>query len=219
MDKALFNIIFAISFSIFVALFSGIYAYTKLSTSFKILFYYTVFATLSNAVTSIMSMKGINNIFLINISSLIEYMMLSLFFLLSVKTRKKLIYLYLFSVLIVSLVFIIGVFRDYKAFNNELKVLVSTIMVLMSTTFLISQFRKADLKINSKPIITVTIGTFTYYASSFLILLLGSDNNYISETEMLWIYFIHSIFYLIFVISLTSAFLQCMKQSDHSNLY
>jgi hypothetical protein len=220
MKDVLLNSIFIISLSVIIALFAGIYSFRKLSAPLKIMYYYTWVSTIMGGIISIMSMKGINNIHLINLYSLIEFIFISLAFYIAFNFKNKIFLpLFIFSIIAVSCIYIFQTIKDADSYNNTLKSAISIIMVVTSVGYLTVQFYKGEIEGENKPFILLSVGTFMYFAGSFLIVFVGSDNSLLSELQVLWIYLIHSIFYLIFVIFLTFAFLICRKQSEHSSLY
>jgi hypothetical protein len=220
MKDVLLNSIFIISLSIIFALFAGIYSYRKLSAPLKIMYYYTWVSTIFGGIISIMSMKGINNIFLINLYSLFEFLIISLTYFVAFNFKRKIfVTIYILSLILVLSIYIIQTIKNAEVYNNTLKSAISILMVITSVGYLIVQFYKGELEGEKKPLILLAVGTFMYFAGSFLIVFVGSDNSLLSEMQVLWIYLIHSIFYLIFVIFLTIAFLICRKRSEHSNLY
>jgi len=220
MTEILLNSIFIISLSVLIALAAGIYSFQKLNTPLRIMYYYTWVSSVFGAIISIMSLKGINNIFLINTYSLIEFLLISTAYFVAFNFRKK-VFLFLFCIAICSVfgIYTIQTIKDPDIYNNALKAAISIIMVITSVGYLVAQFYKGELEGNKKPLILLAVGTFMYFASSFFIVLVGSDSSLLTELQVLWIYLIHSIFYLIFVIILTFAFLICRRQSEHSNLY
>jgi hypothetical protein len=220
MKEALYKSIFIISLSMLIAFSSGLFSYKKLDLPLKIMFYYTCISILLGSCISAMSLKDINNIFLINTYTLIEFGLISsaYYFAFNFKKRAFLI-LHIVTICLVLGIYTLQTFKDPNLYNNALNAVVSIIMVIASVGYLIVKFHNGELEGDKKPFILLSVGTFMYFASSFLIVFIGSDNSLLSDIQVLWIYFIHSIFYLIFVIILSFAFLICMKQSGHSNLY
>jgi hypothetical protein len=220
MIDILLNSIFIISLSIIIALLAGIYSLKKLNAPLKIMYYYAWVSTVFGGIISIMSLKGTNNIFLINTYSLIEFLLIGTAYFVAFNFRKK-VFLILFCIAICSVfgIYTIQTIKDPNIYNNALKAAISIIMVVASVGYLVAQFHKGELEGDKKPLILLAVGTFMYFASSFFIVLIGSDSSLLTEVQVLWIYLIHSIFYLIFVIILTFAFLICRRQSGHSNLY
>jgi hypothetical protein len=220
MEDVLLNSIFIISLSIIVALTAGIFAYRKLSVPLKIMCLYTCFSTIFGTIISITSINGINNIPLVNIYSLIEFsIILTAYYAAFRFTQKPFLMLFIFALILVTGIYLVQTIDNAKSYNNALKSAISIIMVITSVGYLITQFYNGELGGEKKPFIVLSVGTFMYFSSSFLIVLVGSNNSLLSELQVLWIYLIHSIFYLIFVIILTFAFLICRKQSGHLNLY
>ncbi len=218
MKATLFNLIFAFSLSIFIPTIVGFFAYSKMSKPLKLLYIYTVVSSIVGLVVSLMSLNNINNIYLVNINAVIGYILLSLVYFDAFNFfKKKLYWIHFTSVVLVVLVYLFRAINDIKQYNNELNILVSFFLILLSVVYLIFEFRKADPGPFSKQLILISFGVFMYYSSSFLIVIVGSDNTLISDMQMIIIYLIHSIFYLIFVITLTIAFWLCRKPSEHLN--
>jgi hypothetical protein len=220
MKEILLNSIFIISLSIIIALFTGLISFRKLSLPLKIMASYTVVSTLVGAIISYMSFRRINNIYLVNAYSFIEFLFIITAFFIAFHFKQRFFtLLYIVLTGLVTAIYSIQTIKEPDLYNNALKATISIIMVIASVGYLIVRFYKAELEGDKKPFILLALGTFMYFASSFLIVLSGSDNSNLTEIQVLWIYLIHSIFYLIFVIILTLAFLLCRSQSEHSNLY
>jgi len=218
MEKVLLNSIFIISLSIFIALIAGTFSYRRLNIPLKIMSVYTWFSALLGGVISIMSMKGINNILLVNIYALIEFViMILVFYIIFNPKRKIFLFLFIIAITVVLGIYLVETIKNPFEYNNAMNSAISIIMVVVSVGYLITQFYKGELEGDKKPILLLAVGTFMYFASSFLIVLAGSDNSLLDRLQVIWIYLIHSIFYLIFVIILTIAFLICRKQSEHLN--
>lgn len=218
MKSILFNLIFAFSLSVFIPSVVGFFSYSKMSRPLKLLYLYTVMSSIVGLVVSLMSFNNINNIFLVNLSSVIGYAFLSIvyFWVFDFKTKFKL-WFYVLSLMCVIGLYLYKLNFGISFYNNELHGLTSLLLVTSSILYLLREFRKAEPSPNSKQMILVSFGVFMYYSSSFLIVLFGSNNMLISEIQMIIIYLIHSIFYLIFVITLTIAFWLCRKPSEHLN--
>jgi hypothetical protein len=219
MEKVLLNSIFIISLSIFIALIAGTISYRRLNIPLKIMCGYTWFSTLLGGVISIMSMKGINNILLVNIYALIEFViMISVFYIVFDFKKRIFLFLFIIAITVVLGIYLVETLKNPYEYNNAMNSAISIIMVVVSVGYLITQFYKGELEGDKKPMLLLAVGTFMYFASTFLIVLTGSDNSLLNRLQVLWIYLIHSIFYLIFVIILTIAFLICREQSEHLNL-
>jgi len=220
MKEILLNSIFVISLSIIIALFTGLFSFRKLSLPLKIMATYTGVSTLAGAIISLMSFKGINNIFLVNAYSFIEFLFIITAFFIAFKFKQKFFtLLYIALICLVTAIYSFQTIKEPGSYNNAMKATISIIMVIASVGYLIVRFYRAELEGDKKPFILLALGTFMYFASSFLIVLAGSDNSNLTELQVLWIYLIHSIFYFIFVIILTLSFLLCRNQSEHSSLY
>jgi hypothetical protein len=218
MKATLFNLIFAFSLSIFIPAIVGFFAYSKMSKPLKLLYIYTVVSSIVGLVVSLMSFSNTNNIYLVNLSSVVGYGFLSTvyFFVFDFKNPIKL-WSYAFALTLILFLYLQKSLVDIRLYNNELHAVSSLLLVSASVVFLMREFRKAEPSKYSKQMILISFGVFMYYSSSFLIVLFGSDNALISEMQMIIIYLIHSIFYLIFVITLTIAFWLCRKPSEHLN--
>lgn len=218
MKATLFNLIFAFSLSIFIPAIVGFFAYSKMSKPLKLLYIYTVVSSIVGLVVSLMSFSNINNIYLINISSVVGYGFLSTVYYWAYNFNKQ----KLFWIYIVGLVLVVGLYLrkaifDINEYNNELHAATSSLLILAAIVYLISEFRRVEPGPHSKQIILISFGVFMYYSSSFLIVFVGSTNALMPEMQTIIIYLIHSIFYLIFVITLTIAFWLCRKPSEHLN--
>lgn len=218
MKTILFNLIFAFSLSIFIPTIVGLFTYTKMNRPLRVLYIYTIASAIVGLIESLMSLNTINNIYLVNIAALIGYSFLGTVYYLAFNFKKR----YFFWIHIL-LLFLIGCLYARKAifdiyeYNNELHAATSGLLIVASVAYLISEFRKAEPGPFSKQLILISFGAFMYYSSSFLILFIGSNSSSMPEIQTIIIYLIHSIFYLIFVITLTIAFWICRKPSEHLN--
>jgi hypothetical protein len=218
MKAILIHFIFAFSLSIFIPTIIGFFTYVNMGRPLRILYIYTVFSSIIGFIVSLMSMNTINNIYLVNINTVIGYIFLSSVYFNAFKFKiKRLFWIHITSILLVVLFYLYKAIGDIWQYNNELNFLVSFFLIFLSVVYLISEFRKADPGPFSKQLILISFGVFMYYSSSFLIVFVGSTNASMPEMQTIIIYLIHSIFYLIFVITLTIAFWLCRKPSEHLN--
>lgn len=195
----------------FIALILAIISYKKLTFPLRIMALYTLISSTMGGLISFMSMHGINNLFWINLFTFIEFLLITSFYYFSLTWKKNFrLFVFAFLNLIVFFIYLIYTIKLKNSYNNILNSTTSLSLVILSVIFLFSRFKINLQSEADKPQKIISIGVFMYFSSSFLILSLGSDASYLSELQTHWIYLIHSIFYLFFVISLSIAFILCI---------
>jgi hypothetical protein len=219
MSNSLVYVIFGLSLSIFIALWAGLSAYRSLDRPLKLMFYYSILSATLGGFISVLSLCGRNNIFLVNLFSVFEFAFISAayYFVFQLKGPKSL-WAYSGLLAVVVSIYLYDAIVDVHEYNNGLKAVISLIMVAASLTYLIVELVRFDEERNNKAHLVLSVGVFMYYASSFLIVFAGSTNSLMSEQQVVWVYLIHSVFYFIFVLLLTFAFLLCKKPSGHLKL-
>lgn len=211
MITPLYLLLIILSLSIYLAMIIGIFTYKKLSKDLKIIFYYTIIASIIGGIMTYLSLNSINNTTFYNSFALLEFVFFS--FALWVNQKHK-IYKWIGIIGGSSLttLFIISFLEESLIYNNTLRLVEASLLIILAIIYLVRIFGDSFLKIAKDPFKYVMVGIFTYFSSSILILSAGNQTQLFTTQQIMILFNINAIFYTLMVLLISISFIKCYRR-------
>ena len=186
--------------SILLPLAAGWRRYRQLPPSLQNIFWFCVGAFLLDACSRILWLLSIPNLFFGHISTLVEFLFLTNAFRLTfgnfISSRLMYAVMAIFSLLaIANSTFL----QDFQLNNSYIKILESAILILLSLTYyykLILEMKVFHLE--RHPFFWINTAILIYFSSSLFVFIYSNYLLYYSHQAGIQIWFIHSLFFILF---------------------
>ena len=211
MDFNFSTIISVLSYGVIIPFFFGLVFYKYLALKFKLLAALMCIALITEIVANHLSGQRINNLYLIHIYTVIEFVLLGIFYLYSLSDIIKKQYMILIILMYIIFFIISTLFiQKLNEYNDLTRAVKAFILIIFSALYFYKKIRFEE-NLNRDPVFWVNIGVLFYFTSNFL--LFASSNIVLTlprkSINVLWL--IHALFIQIYYLSITIGFIKCKK--------
>ncbi len=211
MDTIWDKLIDILIYSIFIGALVGFITYRRLNKELRFIFFYLLISSVFAVIMSYTSANKINNTLFYNLFVFLEFSIL----LYSIWLNSH-FWFYKWAGIIGSTIiltfFIITIIEKQEIYNNTLKLVETSLLIITSIVYLIRIFGESFLKYVKDPFKYVIVGIFTYFSCSILILTVGNQPQLFNLEQFGIMFFIHAAFYSIMVLLMTISFIKCYRK-------
>ncbi len=211
MDTIWNKLIDILIYSIFIGALVGFITYRRLNKELRFIFFYLLISSVFAVIMSYTSANKINNTLFYNLFVFLEFSIL----LYSIWLNSH-FWFYKWTGIIGSTIiltfFIITIIEKQEIYNNTLKLVETSLLIITSIVYLIRIFGESFLKYVKDPFKYVIVGIFTYFSCSILILTVGNQPQLFNLEQFGIMFFIHAAFYSIMVLLMTISFIKCYRK-------
>jgi hypothetical protein len=205
-----------IPLSILIPLIVALYRYHQLPAPAKSIFHYLVFSGVINCIAIIMARNGINNLPLLHLYTMAEFVLLTIFYRQVFSRRiERLFYPYLAAIFAVFCIVNAVFFQPVFSYNTYPRTIESLLLIIMALLFFYKMLSSEQEGAWYKNTFTwFNIGLLLYFSGSLSLFLLSDvllKNKQLNE--MAWI--IHATLVLVMYLLFASGFLNCKKLNIH----
>lgn len=196
--------------SIILPVFIAIIRYNKLPAEGRILFYYLIMAGLINTVATMMARNGIRNLPLSHLLTMLEFVMLTDYFLIVLKEKKamRILQVCFITACILNTIFLQNIWQ----FNTYTRSLEALIIMLLSVNLFAKMFTDIEgPKLARRSDFWFNTGMFLYFSGSFMLFIFSNFLLQASKKDWNIIWNIHATFLLFMYILFTIGFIKCKK--------
>jgi hypothetical protein len=190
-----------LNFIILIPIIIGIKNYTKLDFPLTLLLYFLIFDSVIIIITGVLGYKGINNLFYMNLSNVVElYLITYLFYLILTNSFLRIFIKISFLLFTIIVIITFTYFQNFNEYANNIKLIESGFFIIFASTYIYNQVKR-ETNLVSDPFVWFSVGILMYFVSTFL---LYSSFQYLmklDKTLAYKIWMIHNMFlYFLFII-------------------
>lgn len=196
--------------SVIIPIVMGMFRYRYFSRGMKLFFTYLVMAGIVNAAASILAAKGINNMPLLHLFTVAEFVLLATFYRSIMEGRIRKIIIWLCMLFILASICNVIFFQNIFAYNTIIRSVEALIITGLAIIFFFRQLITEHIKKNNAHLYWINAGVFLYFAADVLLFLFAKV---LIETPKIYrlAWTIHASFVLLMYLLSTAGFLQVKK--------
>jgi hypothetical protein len=194
--------------AVLIPLLAGFWRYRRLPGYARVILAYLVIAGIVNVLASLLALKRINNLPLLHIYTLLEFVTLSIFYKLTLHGKIKAAINWMIAGFALLCIVYAAIPGNIYAYNIIPRSLESFIIGSLAVTFFFPQM-STDLK-TMEPLLWMNAGLLLYFSASFLLFLFSEVLSHTDTVDNIaWV--MHATFVLLMYLLFAAAFIRTKK--------
>lgn len=179
------------TFSILLPLLLGAVFFRYLATPLRVLYILVVLATMLETWVIILNLKGLNNLFLFNYYTLIEFAFISGVFTIIFQIKRNRVLIAVISTLVMTYMMYSLFTNDLNEIDSQNRIIESSVIIVYSLLFIavaLNKFKAPYLEMNTY--FVLISGWLIYFVGTIFVFLLS---NHLDESNFMPSWSIHSV--------------------------